>query len=251
MASSMTMPTASASASSVMMLSVKPMSHMPMKVPMIEVGIASAAMIVLRKLPRNSSTTSAASSAPSTRCSRTALTLVRVRLGVVADDGELRPAGQRALELLHALAERVDDGDAVLARLLADRQHDGRLAVDAARPSRPPPRRRRRARRRAPGSGWSSTWRMMMSPTAGDAGDAAAHAERQPLRPGVDRAARRGDVLRDDGALHVDGGEAVRAQLDRIEQHLDLALAAADDRHLADARDVLQRLAHLRGRRAR
>ena len=78
MASSMTMPTASASASSVMVLSVKPSHHMHTNVPMIEVGMASAAMIVLRKLPRNSSTTSAASSAPRIRCSLTASTLVRV-----------------------------------------------------------------------------------------------------------------------------------------------------------------------------
>ncbi len=78
MASSMTMPTASASASKVMVLMVKPISHMPMNVPMIDVGMASAAMIVLRRLPRKISTTSEARMAPSTRCSRTALTLVRV-----------------------------------------------------------------------------------------------------------------------------------------------------------------------------
>ncbi len=77
-ASSMTMPTASASASSVMVFSVNPISHISRNVPMIEVGMASAAMMVLRKFPRNSSTTSDARNDPRIRCSRTASTLVRV-----------------------------------------------------------------------------------------------------------------------------------------------------------------------------
>ncbi len=47
-ASSMTMPTASARARSVMMLSVKPIAHIRPNVPMIETGMASAAMSVLR-----------------------------------------------------------------------------------------------------------------------------------------------------------------------------------------------------------
>ena len=71
MASSMTMPTASVSASIVSMLSVKPMYQMSAKVAMIEVGIEMAAMIVERKLPRKNSTTMAASSDPTTRCSST------------------------------------------------------------------------------------------------------------------------------------------------------------------------------------
>ena len=78
MASSMTMPTASASASSEMVFSVNPISHMSRNVPTIEVGIASAAMMVLRKLPRKRSTTSEARIEPKTRCSLTASTLVRV-----------------------------------------------------------------------------------------------------------------------------------------------------------------------------
>ncbi len=40
--------------------------------------MARAAMIVLRRLPRKSSTTSAAKTAPSTRCSFTASVLVRM-----------------------------------------------------------------------------------------------------------------------------------------------------------------------------
>ncbi len=78
MASSMTMPTASARASKVMMLSVKPIAHINPKVPMMETGIASAAMSVLRALPRKRSTMTAAKTAPRTRCSLTAFTLVLI-----------------------------------------------------------------------------------------------------------------------------------------------------------------------------
>ena len=70
-ASSMTMPTASVSASIVIVFSVKPMYQIRPKVAMIDVGIAIAAMIVERKLPRNSSTTSAARIEPTIRCSST------------------------------------------------------------------------------------------------------------------------------------------------------------------------------------
>ena len=70
-ASSMTMPTDSVSASIVSMLRVKPWNHIRPKVAMIEVGIATAAMIVDRKFPRNSSTTMAARIEPTIRCSST------------------------------------------------------------------------------------------------------------------------------------------------------------------------------------
>ena len=71
MASSMTMPTESVSASIVSMLSVKPMYQTSAKVAMIEVGMAMAAITVERKLPRNSNTTIAARIEPTTRCSWT------------------------------------------------------------------------------------------------------------------------------------------------------------------------------------
>ena len=49
MASSMTMPTARARASKVLMSRVKPCTHMAANVPMIDTGMASAAIRVLRK----------------------------------------------------------------------------------------------------------------------------------------------------------------------------------------------------------
>ena len=76
-ASSITIPTASARANSVIMLRVNPCHHMSAKVPMIDTGIASAATSALRKLARNSSTTREAKRLPSTRCSFTLETLVR------------------------------------------------------------------------------------------------------------------------------------------------------------------------------
>jgi hypothetical protein len=78
MASSMTMPTARARASRVMVSRVKPWARIRANVPTMEMGIARAAMMVLRRLPRNTKTTRAAKMAPRIRCSRTAATLVRM-----------------------------------------------------------------------------------------------------------------------------------------------------------------------------
>ncbi len=71
MASSMTMPTDSVSASIVSMLSEKSMYQTRPKVATIEVGIAIAAMIVDRMFIRKSRTTSAARIEPMMRCSST------------------------------------------------------------------------------------------------------------------------------------------------------------------------------------
>ena len=68
-ASSMTMPVASESASIVMLFSVKPNSFMNVKVPMIDVGIASAAMKVMRRFRMNKKTTMLARKPPRIRCS--------------------------------------------------------------------------------------------------------------------------------------------------------------------------------------
>ena len=70
-ASSMTMPTDSVSASIVIMLSVKPICQTRPNVAMIDVGMAIAAMIVERRFDRKSSTTSAARIDPTMRCSST------------------------------------------------------------------------------------------------------------------------------------------------------------------------------------
>ena len=72
MASSMTIPTTRASASRVIVFSVRPSAAISVKVAMIDVGIARAAMSVERQFHRKTSTTSAARMEPMTRCSCTA-----------------------------------------------------------------------------------------------------------------------------------------------------------------------------------
>ena len=67
MASSMTIPVASESASIVMLLSEKPSARITENVPMIEIGIARPAMTVTRQLRMKNSTTSAARSPPRIR----------------------------------------------------------------------------------------------------------------------------------------------------------------------------------------
>ena len=67
MASSMTMPTISTSASIVTLFRVKPSAHMTPKAAMTEAGIAMPAMMVDRQLRMNASTTRHARIEPSTR----------------------------------------------------------------------------------------------------------------------------------------------------------------------------------------
>ncbi len=68
-ASSMTMPVASDRASMVMLFSVKPNNFMKVNVPMIDVGMASAAMNVTRRFLMKRKTTRLASRPPRIRCS--------------------------------------------------------------------------------------------------------------------------------------------------------------------------------------
>ena len=68
MASSITMPTISTSASIVTLLSVKSSAFIMPNVAMTEVGMATAAMTVARQLRMNSSTTRQARMLPRTRC---------------------------------------------------------------------------------------------------------------------------------------------------------------------------------------
>ena len=67
-ASSMTMPTISTSASMVTLLSVKSSARIMPNVAMTDAGMATAAMIVDRQLRMNSSTTRQARMLPRTRC---------------------------------------------------------------------------------------------------------------------------------------------------------------------------------------
>ena len=120
-ASSMTMPVASDSASIVMLFSVKPSAFITVKVPMIEVGIASAAMNVTRRLRMKRKTTSAASRPPSSRWCWISSNDCRMnrdwsRIGLT-----LMSAGSVGLDPLEPRQHAVDHLDRVRARLLADR----------------------------------------------------------------------------------------------------------------------------------
>ena len=68
MASSITMPTIRVSASMVIWLSVNPIAAISAKVEMMEVGIAMAAISVVRMLARNRKMMMAAKKLPSIRC---------------------------------------------------------------------------------------------------------------------------------------------------------------------------------------
>ena len=67
MASSITMPTISVSASMLIWFSVKFMAAISVKVEMMETGIATAAISVVRMLARNRKMTAAARRLPSIR----------------------------------------------------------------------------------------------------------------------------------------------------------------------------------------
>ncbi len=74
MASSMTMPTARVSPSSVIEFNVKSIARSSVKVVTIEVGMASEAISTVRQSRMNSHTMMEANRLPSTRCSSSALT---------------------------------------------------------------------------------------------------------------------------------------------------------------------------------
>ena len=73
-ASSISMPTESDKASSVIMFRLKPKASRNMNVPTMEVGIATAEMIVLVRLRRKKKMTSTAKSPPTTRWNFTSST---------------------------------------------------------------------------------------------------------------------------------------------------------------------------------
>ena len=78
--------------------------------------------------------------------------------------------------------------------------------------------------------------------------DAAARAQRDRLRPLIDAAAGDFDVLRLQRARDVGDRQVVGAQPIGVEPDVDLALAAAEDQHLADAVDAFELAAqHLVG----
>ena len=95
-ASSITMPTASVSASRVIMLSVKPMYCMAPKVAISELGMAIAEISVGRKRRRKMKTMKAAKIEPAIRCSFTASTAATMNFDWSRTISAFQPAGSCA-----------------------------------------------------------------------------------------------------------------------------------------------------------
>ena len=108
-ASSMTMPTASVSASSVMLLSVNPAARISAKLAMIDAGIASEATSTTRKFRMNAMITRLASRLPQHQVLLERRDRRVDELRVVAGHRDLHFRRQRAAQLRELGADRLDD----------------------------------------------------------------------------------------------------------------------------------------------
>ena len=106
---------------------------MNVKVPMIEVGIASAAMKVTRRLRMNRKTTTLASRPPRIRCSLMSSNDRRMKRDWSLPMLIWMSCGSCGLDPLQPLQDAVDDLDGVGARLLADLDADRRRAAQPRR----------------------------------------------------------------------------------------------------------------------
>ena len=239
MASSMTMPTESVSASIVSMLSVKPMNQTRAKVAMIEVGMAMAAMTVERRLPRNSQTTKRGEDRADDQVLLDVADRRLDELRLVADDAELVARRQPGLHFGQPLLDVGGDLHGVGPRLLADLQQHRRLAVDAGLGGGLghavfDPGHVAQPHRVAAGLAQHHV------AEAVDRRDPAAGAQGDRLRALVEAAAGDVGVLRLQGPGDVVDRQRLGAQRRRVEPDVDLALAAADHHHLADAVGALE-----------
>src|SRR5690606_2994109 len=139
-----------------------------------------------------------------------------------------------ALELRHSLAESVDHGDRVGARLLDDREDDDGFAVE---------------RSRALGvllgvahlGDVADPDHAVLAdgdrdvPEVRRVADAALDAKLERLRAALDVAAGKLDVLGGERPLDVHRGQPEALEPDGIDRDVDLALSAAEDAHPADA----------------
>src|SRR5262249_43251819 len=124
-ASSMTIPTISTSASMVTLFSVKFSIHIMPNAEMTEVGMATAAMNV----ERHQRGKNGAEHEVQVDLVQRGVDVLRL----VADDLELHVRRHLGGQPLEALLDALDDGDRVFARLPADLEDDGRHAVEPRR----------------------------------------------------------------------------------------------------------------------
>ena len=119
MASSISRPTHSDSAISVIMLIVKPNMFMNRNVPISEIGSVRPVMTVERQELRNRNTISTVSSAPSISVRRTFSTDTRIGREPSAIGSSRTPGGSCDLHLVDGLLQAVDDLDGVLVLRLS------------------------------------------------------------------------------------------------------------------------------------
>ena len=160
-------------------------------------------------------------------------------LRFVAHDAQRVAGRQRRLQIGQALLDVVGDFHRVGARLLADlEQHrghavhaglGGRLGHAVFHP-----------RHVAQAHGMPGHFAQHHVAEGVHRLEAAARAQRHRLRALIEASAGHVGVLRRQRPRHVVDRQPLRAQQRGVEPHVDLALAAADDQHLADAVGALE-----------
>ena len=129
MASSISRPTDSVSAISVIMLMVNPNRFMKKKVPISAMGSVRPVMTVERHEFRNRKTISTVSSAPSISVRRTLSTDTRMGREPSAICSSRMPGGSSARKVVHRGLQAVGHGDGVLVLRLLHLQQQRALAV--------------------------------------------------------------------------------------------------------------------------
>ena len=203
-------------------------------------------MIVERRLPRNSSTTSAASSAPTTRCSSTCVCRRADLDRVVADDVDASSPAAAS-----SAARRPRPSPRRRPRRCSCRTACAPTARSPARRCAPRPS-RRPPRRRSTVGDVAHADRVVALLAHDDVADLRRPRPRGPrcaasCSSGRSRADRPGTLTfaGRDRALDLERRHAGRGEPDRIEVDVDLALLAAEDHDLADAVEALDALLDL------
>ena len=197
------MPTISVSASIVIWLMVKFSADMTPKAPMIDAGMATAAMSVERKLRRKTNTMTAARKPPRIRCSSMAASEARMNSESSRIRRTSKVGGSVLRDFRHARADGIGQRDRVDAALLPDRDRQRRLAVEGGDRRRIGAACPRRCRHRESGSGCCYAWRRrrrgtprgrVRRPTVRTESSRTPCSSRPPGQLEVLRAQRRGDI---------------------------------------------------------
>ncbi len=130
-ASSTTMPTVRVRPSTVNVFSVKPKKYITMKVPRIEVGMASSTFRVVDQEPRNTQQTSPVSRAARSRVKRISSMACLTKIVLSKLTPRDMPSGRSRCDLLELRPHAVAHLHRVRAAQLADAEADGRLALGA------------------------------------------------------------------------------------------------------------------------